>query len=165
VTEIPAEYKAIIDNPGPRKVGRTNIYTYKGEDYTLKEAAAAIGMGHTSFLARFYRVGFDRAMEMGPPKGPGMRPAKKKKGGANNLKKLRLGAGYTQEHVADKLGIYQTFYVRMEKGYTNNPKLQMAYKCASLYGVALEDIWESEHIRLKRNGRRYLGGTDIIGAS
>ena len=79
-----------------------------------------------------------------------------KKTGLNNLKKLRASRDITQQQISDIIGIAQAQYVRMEKGYANNPPLQTAYKLANYYNVNIYDIWEDDKIRLKRNGRRYL---------
>ena len=54
---------------------------------------------------------------------------------AKRLKELRLENGYTQQKVAEIIGIKQQSYARYEAD-TGEPSLQTVVKIARLYGVA-----------------------------
>ena len=58
-----------------------------------------------------------------------------------NLKELRLHYGYTQQQVADQLGIKVSSYQAYEWGKAV-PTLQNFIKLAKLYDVALDDLIE-----------------------
>jgi putative transcriptional regulator len=50
------------------------------------------------------------------------------------LKFIRKGKGWSQQSVAQKLGISQTFYSMIERG-ERNPTLSLAKQIANLFGV------------------------------
>jgi len=56
-----------------------------------------------------------------------------------NLKDLRISKDLTQKDVADKLGITQQQYSYIEKSGTTS--LDIAFKLAEFYDVAVEDIF------------------------
>ena len=57
-----------------------------------------------------------------------------------NLKKLRHKKGWSQEKLAREAGIsYQTL-IKIERGYTENPKLQTLIKIAKALGVSLDKL-------------------------
>lgn len=58
-----------------------------------------------------------------------------------NLKDLRLQYGYTQQYVADKLGIACQSYQAYEWGVAF-PTLQNFVKLANLYEISLDDLIE-----------------------
>lgn len=60
---------------------------------------------------------------------------------AKNLKELRLQFGYTQQFVADKIGITCQSYQAYEWGATF-PTLQNFVKLAILYEVSLDELLE-----------------------
>ncbi len=60
---------------------------------------------------------------------------------AKNLKTLRLQYGYTQQYVANQIGITCQSYQAYEWGVTV-PTLQNFIKLARLYDVSLDDLIE-----------------------
>ncbi|MDE7159046.1 MAG: helix-turn-helix domain-containing protein [Clostridiales bacterium] len=60
---------------------------------------------------------------------------------AKNLKSLRKGFGYTQQFVADSIGIKYSSYHAYEVGRTV-PTLQNFVKLAKLYDVSLDELIE-----------------------
>lgn len=59
----------------------------------------------------------------------------------DNLLKLRKEFGYTQQYVADRLGITYQSYQAYENGLTV-PTLKNFIKLAEFYDVTLEDLIE-----------------------
>ena len=55
------------------------------------------------------------------------------------LKQLRKKKGYTQEAVADMLGISTTSYVRYEMGL-RQPKTKIALQLCNLFGITLDEL-------------------------
>lgn len=55
------------------------------------------------------------------------------------IKALRIAANYTQEQIADQIGISRQKYARIESG-TNNITLDILAKIAKLLGVQVGDI-------------------------
>jgi putative transcriptional regulator len=59
----------------------------------------------------------------------------------SKLKVYRLKAGYTQEELADKLGVTRQTINAIEQG-KYQPTLYLAYQCAKLFKVNIEDIFK-----------------------
>lgn len=55
------------------------------------------------------------------------------------LKMARIGAGLTQQQVADALGIHVQTYARLEK-HPEKMKMEQAIRFADLTGVDLSDL-------------------------
>lgn len=53
-----------------------------------------------------------------------------------NIKKARLSAGFTQEMLAEKIGISSVFYGRLERG-ERKPSLDFLHHTAQALGVSL----------------------------
>ena len=61
------------------------------------------------------------------------------------LKKLREEHGYTQQTVADKLGISKQYYQRIEVGdRQQNMDITLAVKLSDIFGVTIQKIIEEE---------------------
>lgn len=56
---------------------------------------------------------------------------------SKRLKELRLENGFTQQNIADKLGIKQQSYARYEIGI-GEPSLQTLVKIAKTFGVSTD---------------------------
>lgn len=65
---------------------------------------------------------------------------------SSNLKKLRNRYNYTQQQVADKIGVTRPAYTAYEKG-TRNPDSSMLGKLADVFDVSIDDLLgrESKH--------------------
>lgn len=76
----------------------------------------------------------------------------------NKIRSLRMLRGYSQEAMADKLGIQQTAYSRIE---TNQQKLtaELLEKIAAELGVSTADIMSPEPIIIQNNASNQ--GTQI----
>lgn len=57
----------------------------------------------------------------------------------NRMKALRSAAGYTQEQIAEQIGISRQRYARIENG-TNNITLDILSKIADVLSVQVSDI-------------------------
>ena len=57
------------------------------------------------------------------------------------LAKPSQGDDWTQEGLAKRLGVTRQTIISMEKG-TYNPTLELAFKIAREFGLAIEDIFE-----------------------
>lgn len=57
----------------------------------------------------------------------------------NRIKSLRIAMDFTQEQVADKIGVSRQKYARIENG-VNNITLELLSKIASTLGVQIGDI-------------------------
>lgn len=61
------------------------------------------------------------------------------------LKKLREKHGYTQQTVADKLGISKSHYCRIEAGdRQQSMDIALAVKLSDIFGVTIQKIIEEE---------------------
>ena len=60
-----------------------------------------------------------------------------------NLAMLRSLNGYSQEHVAEKIGISRQAYAKWESGATV-PDIEKASLLAELYGVTLDSLMKTE---------------------
>lgn len=58
----------------------------------------------------------------------------------NRLKKLRTDRGWSQAHLAERLGIHRTGYVRIERG-SRLPKIDLVLDLARIFEVKVEDIF------------------------
>lgn len=58
----------------------------------------------------------------------------------SKITSIRLARGYTQEYVADKAGINQRTYSRIEKDAKVKVEDELLEKIAAVLGVSLEDI-------------------------
>ena len=68
-----------------------------------------------------------------------------------NLREERMQTGqdsqnWTQEGLAKRAGVSRQTIIAIEKG-TYNPSLELAFKLARIFGVAIEDLffYEGEH--------------------
>lgn len=57
-----------------------------------------------------------------------------------NLKDYRITAGYTQEQLADKLGVTRQTINAIEQG-KYQPTLYLAWQCAKLFKVPIEQLF------------------------
>ncbi len=58
----------------------------------------------------------------------------------SHLKDFRLKAGLTQEELADKLKVTRQTIIAIEQG-KYQPSLFLAYQCAKLFKVKIEDLF------------------------
>lgn len=58
----------------------------------------------------------------------------------NNLEALRKNQNYTQEELADKLGVSRQTISSLENG-KYNPSIQLAFKLAKIFNVSIESIF------------------------
>ena len=63
----------------------------------------------------------------------------------DNLVMLRRMNGYSQEHVAEKIGISRQAYAKWESGETI-PDIEKASLLAQMYGVTLDSLLKTEDI-------------------
>ena len=61
----------------------------------------------------------------------------------DNLMMLRKLNGYSQEQVAEKIGISRQAYAKWENGLTT-PDIEKASQLARIYGISIDDLMESE---------------------
>jgi transcriptional regulator with XRE-family HTH domain len=66
---------------------------------------------------------------------------------ANNMKRMREASGYTQENVADFLGVRRSAYANYEAGVREIP-LTLMEKLADLYGCDLYDLYTEDESAL-----------------
>ena len=64
---------------------------------------------------------------------------------AANLKRFRLAKSYTQEQVADKLGVTAQSVSRWECG-TTLPDIMLLPAIAELYSVTVDDLYKSTSV-------------------
>ncbi|DAB03806.1 TPA: transcriptional regulator [Candidatus Gastranaerophilales bacterium HUM_10] len=58
-----------------------------------------------------------------------------------NIKKYRLAQGFTQETLAEKIGIHPTYVGKLEGG-KNNPSVKMLFKITRALGITLSDLFD-----------------------
>ncbi|MBF0807592.1 transcriptional regulator [Rothia nasimurium] len=58
----------------------------------------------------------------------------------NQLKELRAGRGYSQQQLADVLGVSRQTVISIEKGRFD-PSLPLAFQLAEVFGCRIEDIF------------------------
>ncbi|MFI2812451.1 MULTISPECIES: helix-turn-helix transcriptional regulator [Microbulbifer] len=61
----------------------------------------------------------------------------------NHLKSLRAERGWTQAHLAEKLGVSRQTVVAIEKG-KYDPSLPLAFSIARVFGLAIEQVFIDE---------------------
>lgn len=66
---------------------------------------------------------------------------------AHNVKRMREASGYTQERVADFLGVGRSAYANYETGEREIP-LTLMEKLADLYGCELFDLYTEDEAAL-----------------
>ena len=60
----------------------------------------------------------------------------------NRIRALRFAAGeMTQADLADRLGVTRQTVIAVEQG-RYSPSLEMAFRIAQVFGVALEDVFD-----------------------
>ncbi len=59
------------------------------------------------------------------------------------LKETRKDAGYTQEKLAEKLGIHPTYVGKLEAG-KNNPSFLLLYRISKALKIKLRDLFDIE---------------------
>lgn len=59
------------------------------------------------------------------------------------LKQIRLSNGWTQQYVADYLGITKATYSNIETG-KRNPSLDLALRIQKMFGVSIENLLENK---------------------
>ncbi len=67
----------------------------------------------------------------------------------NNVERFRKNHNYTQEDLADKLGVSRQTINSLEKG-KYNPSIQLAFKLAMLFNVTIETLFIYEE---EENGK------------
>lgn len=60
-----------------------------------------------------------------------------------NLKQIRLNNGWTQQYVADYLGITKATYSNIETG-KRNPSLNLALRIQKMFGISIEFLLEDK---------------------
>jgi putative transcriptional regulator len=64
----------------------------------------------------------------------------------NRLRALRGEQGWTQEQLGQKLGVSRQAVNALETE-KHDPSLDLAYRIAAVFGLAVEDIFENPHGR------------------
>ena len=62
----------------------------------------------------------------------------------NNLKQLRVSAGFTLKSLGDMCGWHSQQIAQLERSDTTNPTLSTAYVLATALGVDVTDIWPND---------------------
>ena len=58
-----------------------------------------------------------------------------------NIKKYRLAQGFTQETLAEKIGIHPRYVGKLEGG-KKNPSVKMLFKITRALGITLSDLFD-----------------------
>lgn len=61
----------------------------------------------------------------------------------NQLKQIRLENKWTQQYVADKIGITKSAYSNIEN-QNRSPSLKVALKLQNLFGLSIEKLLENK---------------------
>ncbi len=61
----------------------------------------------------------------------------------NNLEEIRKKSNYTQEELADKLGVSRQTINSLENG-KYNPSIQLAFKLAKFFNLSIESLFVFE---------------------
>lgn len=67
-----------------------------------------------------------------------------------NLRKLRSKTNYSQQYIADVLGVDKNTYANWEAG-KNDVKGEYIPKLANIYGVEIKDLFESKVSKIEVN--------------
>lgn len=59
----------------------------------------------------------------------------------NHIKPLRASAGITQQDLAERVGVTRQTIIAIE-GDKYSPSLEVAFRIAEVFGVALEQVFE-----------------------
>lgn len=101
--------------------------------------------------ARYYIYGDEMKKE---------KPAKKRfvyKPIATAMRNARLSEGWTQEATAEKLGIAQKYYQRIEANTENeHPSLQLFYDIVHLFQISVDEFFFAKRKHIKSSKRRRL---------
>ena len=62
----------------------------------------------------------------------------------NQLRGLRLARGWTQEELGRRLGVSRQAVIALESD-RHDPSLDLAYRIAALFGLAVEAVFENPH--------------------
>lgn len=63
----------------------------------------------------------------------------------NNLPDLRRGRDWSQQHLADELGVTRQTVISIEKERFD-PSLPLAFRLAAVFGCRIEDIFTPESV-------------------
>ena len=63
----------------------------------------------------------------------------------NNLEEIRKKSNYTQEELADKLGVSRQTINSLENG-KYNPSIQLAFKLAKFFNLSIEALFIFEEV-------------------
>lgn len=63
----------------------------------------------------------------------------------NNLEEIRKKSNYTQEELADKLGVSRQTINSLENG-KYNPSIQLAFKLAKFFNLSIESLFIFEEV-------------------
>ncbi len=61
----------------------------------------------------------------------------------NSLRRYRKDKGYTQEKLAEKVGVHPTYIGKLESG-KNNPSVILMYKVSKALNIKLKDLFDFE---------------------
>lgn len=75
----------------------------------------------------------------------------------NRLKEIRVKTGYSQQQIAEALGIKQTVYSRYERGENEMP-MHHYVALADFYGVSLDYLCGRDELRSSQNGSETNAG-------
>ena len=64
----------------------------------------------------------------------------------NQLKTLRTEQGWTQEELGRRVGVSRQAVIALESG-KHDPSLDLAYRIAAVFGLAVEAIFDNPHGR------------------
>ena len=65
----------------------------------------------------------------------------------NGIRRLRFERSMTQEELALRTGVSRQTIMSIERGQTN-PSVLLAFKIATVFGVAITDVFEIEGAKL-----------------
>ena len=61
-----------------------------------------------------------------------------------NIKQIRLSNGWTQQYIADNIGITKASYSNIETG-KRRPSLKVALKLQKMFGISIENLLNIEN--------------------